>query len=116
MLWQRCMIFFMNICLTNDTFPPTIDGVANAVMNYAQEIYAGGNSCTVAVPYYPGVKDEYPFPVVRFDSYDTTGLIGYRLGNPLRPDTLLDLSRNDFDLIHTHCPFASMCCPGNCAA
>ncbi len=102
------MIVSMNICLTNDTFPPTIDGVANAVMNYAQEIYASGNSCTAVVPYYPDVKDDYPFPVVRFDSYDTTGLIGYRLGNPLRPDTLLELSRNDFDLIHTHCPFASM--------
>ena len=85
---------FMNICLTNDTFPPMIDGVANAVMNYAKEIHAGGNSCTVAVPYYPGVKDEYSFPVIRFDSYDTTELIGYRLGNPLRPDVLQNLSRN----------------------
>ena len=85
-----------------------IDGVANAVMNYAKEIHAGGNSCTVAVPYYPGVKDEYSFPVIRFDSYDTTELIGYRLGNPLRPDVLQNLSRNNFDLIHTHCPFASM--------
>ena len=102
------MILFMNICLTNDTFPPMIDGVANAVMNYAKEIHAGGNSCTVAVPYYPGVKDEYSFPVIRFDSYDTTELIGYRLGNPLRPDVLQNLSRNNFDLIHTHCPFASM--------
>ncbi len=25
----------MNICLLNDTFPPTIDGVANATYNYA---------------------------------------------------------------------------------
>ena len=27
-----------NICLTNDSFPPVIDGVANAVTNYARVI------------------------------------------------------------------------------
>lgn len=26
----------MNICLINDSFPPLIDGVANAVLNYPQ--------------------------------------------------------------------------------
>ena len=26
----------LNVCLLNDSFPPTIDGVANAVCNYAR--------------------------------------------------------------------------------
>ena len=26
------------ICLLNDSFPPLIDGVANTVVNYAQEL------------------------------------------------------------------------------
>ena len=26
------------ICLLNDSFPPLIDGVANAVVNYAQRL------------------------------------------------------------------------------
>ena len=28
------------ICLLNDSFPPLIDGVANAVKNYAEQILA----------------------------------------------------------------------------
>lgn len=28
----------MNICLLNDSFPPQIDGVANAVVNYAENL------------------------------------------------------------------------------
>ena len=102
------MIVAMNICLTNDTFPPTIDGVANVVKNYAVELTAAGHSCTVVTPEYPDVVDEYPFPVVRFPSLDTTSLIGYRLGDPLNPMLTLKLADTDFDLIHTHCPFASM--------
>ena len=102
------MIMAMNICLTNDTFPPTIDGVANAVKNYAVELTAAGHQCTVVTPEYPGVQDNYDFPVIRFPSIDTTSLIGYRLGDPLNPQLTLKLADTDFDLIHTHCPFASM--------
>ena len=25
----------LNVCLMNDSFPPTIDGVSNAILNYA---------------------------------------------------------------------------------
>ena len=102
------MILHMNICLTNDSFPPTIDGVANVVLNYAKELIAAGTQCTVVTPDYPGVTDSYDFPVVRFPSLDTVSLIGYRLGDPLNPDLVLDLAEKDYDLIHTHCPFASM--------
>ena len=38
----------LNICLINDSFPPAIDGVANAVTNYAKIIQNGLGNSTVA--------------------------------------------------------------------
>ena len=97
----------LNICLMNDSFPPTIDGVANAVVNYAKHITLSHGKCVVATPEYPGVTDDYPFPVVRYPSLDTTQLTGYRAGNPLAPETIERLRRMDCNLIHSHCPVAS---------
>ena len=97
----------LNVCLMNDSFPPTIDGVANAVVNYARHITLSHGRCAVATPEYPGVRDDYPFPVVRYPSLDTTQLTGYRAGMPLAPETIDTLRRMDFNLIHTHCPVAS---------
>ena len=97
----------LNICLMNDSFPPTIDGVANAVVNYAKHITRSHGKCVVATPDYPGVTDDYPFPVVRYPSLDTTQLTGYRAGNPLAPETIETLRRMDCNLIHSHCPVAS---------
>ena len=42
------------ICLLNDSFPPLIDGVANAVVNYAQRLTERGDAVTVATPPSPG--------------------------------------------------------------
>ena len=97
----------LNVCLMNDSFPPTIDGVANVVVNYARHITASHGRCAVATPEYPDVTDDYPFPVVRYPSIDTTQLVGYRAGNPLAPETVETLRRMDFNLIHSHCPVAS---------
>ena len=97
----------LNICLMNDSFPPTIDGVANAVLNYAENITAAGERCAVVTPAYPDVKDAYPFPVVRYPSLNTTQLTGYRAGVPFAPETVVRLADMKFDLIHTHCPIAS---------
>ena len=97
----------LNICLMNDSFPPTIDGVANAVLNYAENITAAEERCAVATPAYPDVRDDYPFPVVRYPSLNTTQLTGYRAGVPFAPETVVRLADMKFDLIHTHCPIAS---------
>ena len=51
----------MNICLLNDSFPPVIDGVANAVINYATIIERDYGHAIVSTPAYPGVEDNYPF-------------------------------------------------------
>ena len=97
----------LNVCLMNDSFPPTIDGVANAVLNYAQNITDAGERCAVVTPAYPDVKDDYRFPVVRYPSLNTTQLTGYRAGVPFAPETIVRLADMQFDLVHTHCPIAS---------
>lgn len=39
-----------SICLLNDSFPPLIDGVANTVVNYAQELTKLGDQAIVVTP------------------------------------------------------------------
>ena len=39
-----------SICLLNDSFPPLIDGVANTVVNYAQELTKLGDRAIVVTP------------------------------------------------------------------
>ncbi len=98
----------LNVCLINDSFPPTIDGVANAVVNYGKVITAGHGHATVVTPYYPQADDSaFPFPVVRYPSVDLTKLVGYRAGMPFDYDVLRQLETAGFDVIHSHCPITS---------
>lgn len=98
----------MNVCLMNDSFPPVIDGVANAVINYANVISEGLGRAAVVTPEYPGAVDEYPFEVYRYRSMPITEkLCGYRAGYPFSSSKLDALAAEEFDIIHSHCPFAS---------
>ena len=97
----------LSVCLLNDSFPPQIDGVANAVLNYAREIQGGLGSAVVAVPDYPDVKDDYAFPVVRYPSFNTTKLVGYRAGYPFSAKAMNTLADYAPDIIHSHCPVMS---------
>ncbi len=97
-----------NICLINDSFPPEIDGVVNAVLNYADIITRSFGRCTVVTPDNPGADDSvYPFPVLRYPSVDLTRLVGYYAGFPFSPEVQKKLVAERFDLIHTHCPITS---------
>ena len=59
------------ICLLNDSFPPEIDGVANAVVNYAKNITKSGENAIVVTPTMPGADDSaFPFPVLRYPSIE----------------------------------------------
>ena len=97
----------LNVCLMNDSFPPSIDGVANTVVNYAYIIEEKYGHAIVSTPEYPGVTDDYPFEVLRYPSINTTKLVGYRAGMPLDVNYLTQLSNKDIDVIHSHCPIAS---------
>ncbi len=97
----------MKVCLMNDSFPPVIDGVANAVLNYARTITAKGGECAVVTPEYPGADYDYPFPVYLYPSLDTRKAFGYRTGLPLEPRLILRLKEEKFSIIHSHCPMIS---------
>ena len=97
-----------NICLINDSFPPVIDGVANAVKNYAQILTENHGHAAVVTPYYPDVDDSgYPFPVYRYPSMNLPGKLGYRAGIPFSPELMAKLEAEHFALIHSHCPVSS---------
>ncbi len=96
-----------NIGLFNESFPPTIDGVANTIKNYADIISEKLGSCTVVTPYYPGVVDDYEYDVVRYSSITVSKQLEYRVANPVPVKTLTTLLNKDFDLLHVHSPFVS---------
>ncbi|MBP3692259.1 MAG: glycosyltransferase, partial [Clostridia bacterium] len=100
-------IMNLKVALLNDTFPPVIDGVSNAVINYANIIHKKHGQPTVIAPKYPNVTDRYPFEVIRYPSLNLTRTMPYRVGNVLAPSLLAELTKNEFDIIHNHCPFAS---------
>jgi len=96
----------LNICLLNDSFPPAIDGVANAVFNYASIIQSKLGNVVVATPHYPDVVDDYPFPVIRYPSVNVPSLGDYRVGLPIH-HLISELEKHKIDIIHCHCPYAS---------
>ena len=98
----------MKVCLVNDSFPPAIDGVANAVVNYGTYIRERGGEPVVVTPFYPDADDAaFPYPVLRYPSLDITKAVGYRAGMPFDADVMSRLEGEGFDLIHSHCPITS---------
>ena len=91
----------------NDSFPPSIDGVAQTVKNYAHHLHNKHCDITVVTPRYPDVVDNYPYEVYRYQSLPTEKMLRYRMGNPFGPKPILQLRKKKFDLIHIHAPFAS---------
>ena len=97
----------LNVCLMNDSFPPVIDGVANTVVNYATIIQQRFGNAIVVTPQYPNATDKYNFPVLRYRSFNTTKLVGYRAGYPFSVSMLQKLKTSNIDIIHSHCPVVS---------
>ena len=89
----------INVCLLNDSFPPVIDGVANAVVNYGEIISTKNlGKATVVTPEYPGAVDGYPFDVVRYPSLSTEQLVGYRAGVPFDAKIFGKLEKAGFNI------------------
>lgn len=97
----------LHIGLFNDSFPPTIDGVAQTAKNYAEFLQKNHADVTVVTPGLQGsagrvslrgVPVSLPAGIRRFD---------YRVGNPLGPETRRRLRAEEFDLLHIHAPFVS---------
>ncbi len=96
-----------SVGLFNDSFPPLIDGVSQTVKNYATHLHDLNCDVTVVTPGYQGVVDQYPFDVLRYPSVSVGEKVGYRVGVPFDPPTLVRLRSKKIDLMHVHSPFAS---------
>ena len=98
----------MNICLLNDSFPPIIDGVANAVVNYAKRINQCGGNAFVVTPENPDADDSrFSFPVYRYPGIDVRKTVGYVAGYPFSPTVSKKIKDSSPDILHSHCPMAS---------
>lgn len=97
----------LTVVQLNDSFPPTIDGVAQVALNYARCIQKSHGQSVVATPWYPDVEDHYDFPVVRYPSANVSKRLGYRAGYPFDPIAVTQVAKHAPDIIHTHCPFVS---------
>ena len=96
------------ICLLNDSFPPLIDGVANAVMNYADILHRRGMDGVVITPDHPDARDsDFPYRVLRYPSIDLRKRTGYMAGIPFSPEIARQLEGNHVALLHSHCPIVS---------
>ena len=94
--------------LLNDSFPPQIDGVANAISNYAREIEEKHGHAAVLTPEFPEANDSiFPFPVYRYPSIDIRKKVGYMAGAPFTPKQTAEMKRSNIGIIHSHCPAAS---------
>lgn len=96
-----------HVGLLSDSFPPVIDGVAQTVKNYATNLSFQNCKVSVVAPQYKEAVDNYPFEVLRYPSISMGSLLGYRVGVPFDPETLIRLRNRKFDLLHVHAPFAS---------
>lgn len=98
----------LNVGLFNESFPPTIDGVSNTVVNYAKIIHEKYGNSVVVTPKYKNVVDNYPFKVIRYSSLPTENTkIRYRTGNFLSVPAIREIQKEKLDIIHVHSPFTA---------
>lgn len=98
------------ICLLNDSFAPYLDGVANAVQNYAKYLNMMGTKAFVVTPKYPNSDDsQFDFQVIRLNTLagNIMSKEGYTIGNPWDPIALKAVRDNRPNILHTHCLTAS---------
>lgn len=96
------------VCLLNDSFPPLIDGVANAVVNYAGVLTQEGRRAMVLTPRHPEADDSrFPYPVIRYPSVDLREKVGYLAGVPFSPEAAASVEEQHVRLLHSHCPIIS---------
>jgi len=85
-----------------------MDGVGMVAHNYAYWLNIKyGKSCLVA-PMVKGYSDQVDYKVIRFKSVILPGMHPYRIGLPFIDFEFREnLTKFQFDILHTHCPFIS---------
>lgn len=96
------------ICLLNDSFPPLIDGVANVVVNYAQQLTDSRFEPMVITPAQADADDrDFSYPVARYPSISTQRFEGYPAGIPFSPEVARQIEAREVAVLHSHCPIMS---------
>lgn len=96
----------MRIAQFTESFRPVINGVAVAVDLLAAEL-SRKHHVEIFAPRFPGYQDEPgSSPVHRFPSYFWPRNRDYPLAIPVSPTISRGFSRGEFEVVHTHSPFA----------
>lgn len=91
-----------------DSFPPTIDGVANAAINYCKILNDNYAKCYMVTLKYPKADYNYPFDILSFKSYSVPFRNEYRFGfGRLDRKFWNEIKDIPFDIVHAHSPFST---------
>jgi glycosyltransferase involved in cell wall biosynthesis len=85
-----------------------MDGVGMTAHNYALWMNMKHGKSSLVAPSVKDYKDRVDYKVIRFKSVLLPGMNPYRVGLPMIDFTFKrKLSKNNFDILHAHCPFIS---------
>lgn len=97
----------MKIGQFTDSYLPIMDGTITVVRNYARLMNDKQHSCCIVAPNNPGYTDDEPYEVIRCRSVSIPKRPPYRMAVPISDlRTLNYLTKQNFDIIHSHSPFA----------
>lgn len=100
----------LKIGVAADAIPPTVDGIANVVDNYAKYITKNHGEAIMMTPRNPNQKGcAYPYQVYNYRSWCYLPMLkeGYRIGWPFKDYIREEVRAFHCDLYHSHCPLAS---------
>jgi 1,2-diacylglycerol 3-alpha-glucosyltransferase len=98
----------INSCQFNDSYFPIMDGVGMTAHNYATWLNARYGKSSLVAPKVKDYRDNVTYKVIRFKSVLLPGMNPYRVGLPLLDFRFKKkLAKNQFDILHAHCPFIS---------
>lgn len=93
------------VCLLTDSFPPSVDGVSCAVLNYAKCLQKHvGNVAVIAPKSVAFDQDHYPFDVFRYPSIKLFSKTGYPFGVPFSRSLMKEFVEKCPNLLHVHSP------------
>jgi len=98
----------INSCQFNDSYFPIMDGVGMTAHNYAYWMNLKHGKSSLVAPAVSDYKDRVDYKVIRFKSVLLPGMNPYRVGLPMIDFRFKKkLAKNNFDILHAHCPFIS---------
>jgi 1,2-diacylglycerol 3-alpha-glucosyltransferase len=98
----------ISTCQLNDSYFPIMDGVGMTAHNYAHWLNKKYGKSVLVAPRVKDYKDKAEYKVYRFHSVLLPGMHPYRVGLPLIDVKFKKkIRKNNFDLLHAHCPFVS---------